>query len=165
MEQFSFHYAKYMQEVSRIHYFAKFKNRLILGTVLIYVLICLVLLFYVQSYVFGLTAVAILFVLGLEIMKRTRWLPGKQMKDPRFDRDYHVSFNRNEITLSSDDLSAKVPFKQFIKVWENGQYYFLFHNNKQFWYLPKKAFQSPEQEKTFREYVSKHQTIRSGLIR
>lgn len=165
MEQFSFHYSSYIRKVSKIGYFRGIKNRIRLTFISLFLLLSISVLAATQSLLLGIVSIAVLLITLIEIVNRIYFAPMKLSKDQRYNKDFMVCFDSNEISLASDEISSKVAYDFFTGVWENHEFYLLFHNKKQFWFLPKKEFRDQNQEQTFRGYITKYHKISSGVIR
>lgn len=165
METFAFHYGHYLKKVSKVYYFQVLKNRmsLVIGALILMASVAVMLL--AQSLLYGGLTALVVVALGLELATYLVIKPNRRLKDPRINAEYHVAFDEEHLALESKGAQSKVAWDHFVKVWENGEFYLLFHNKKQFWFVPKEAFQNREQEQKFRQTVLKHHKITSGLIR
>lgn len=113
----------------------------------------------------ALIAAAVILVAVLNYVTQVILNPRRMSKDINLRSPIEASFDASDFELKIADGVSKVGWSFFAKVWENKDYYFLFHNKRQYWIVPKEAFRDVEQEQVFRSIVQKHHPIRTGVIR
>ncbi|WP_336787309.1 YcxB family protein [Paenibacillus sp. MMO-177] len=91
--------------------------------------------------------------------------PRRIVKDRKLNGEFEYSFNSDNLELTVADGTSKVNWSYFAKVWENEHFYFLFHNKRQYWIVPKESFRDAKQEQLFRQIVQSHHPIATGVIR
>lgn len=107
----------------------------------------------------------LLFLLIIMFVNICILSPVRFTKDRRYQKVFTLSYNENGVELRSEDLSSQIHWQYFKKVWETKQLYYLFHDKRQFWIVPKSKFASRDQEDVFRELVCKYHQIQTGVNR
>lgn len=131
----------------------------------VFVFICIILAAVTNSKILAVIAAAIIFVSILNYVTQVIVHPRRIMKVRNLNSRYEISFNSDDFELKAPEGASKVNWSFFAKVWENEHYYFLFHNKRQYWIVPKESFRSAEQEQLFRNIVQSHHKIATGVIR
>lgn len=111
---------------------------------------------------FGL---AVFIILAFSYATAAYFQPKRFASDSRYSKDFTMSVSDDEIRLSSEDVNSEANWSFVKKVWETEQFYYLFLGKRQFWVVPRDRFSDSAHEEQFRQIVSRHQTIRKGLIR
>ena len=84
------------------------------------------------------------------------WLIGLQARsDERLKSKTTWEVDAKGVRIRNKALNNRYKWDSFYKVIETDQHYLLFpsNNKKRFEMIPKRAFESPEQQETFREYL------------
>lgn len=165
METIQFNYGQHVGKAMKSLYFQTLKIRLTWVFEIVFVLICIILAIVMNSRVLAIIAAATILVSVLNYVTQVIVHPRRISKARNLNSSYEISFDSDDFELKAPEGASKVNWSFFAKVWENDHYYFLFHNKRQYWIVPKEAFRHAEQEQLFRSIVQSHHKIATGIIR
>ncbi|WP_336772052.1 YcxB family protein [Paenibacillus sp. MMO-58] len=129
------------------------------------VITCSALAAVTNSRLLAVIAAAVVVLALLNYVTQCIVHPRRIVKDRKLNGEFEYSFNSDNLELTVADGTSKANWSNFAKVWENVHYYFLFHNKRQYWIIPKESFRNAEQEQLFRQIVQSHHPIATGVIR
>ncbi|GMK46001.1 hypothetical protein PghCCS26_31290 [Paenibacillus glycanilyticus] len=165
METIRFHYGQHAARAMKSLYFQTLRIRLTWVFEILLVITCFSLAVVTNSRLLAVIAAAVVVVALLNFVTHCIVHPRRIVKDRKLNGEFEYSFNSDHLKLTVTDGTSNVNWSHFAKVWENERYYFLFHNKRQYWIIPKESFRNSEQEQVFRRIVQSHHPITTGVIR
>jgi hypothetical protein len=165
LETLHFNYNPHLKKAMKTYYFNSLKIRLLWLFELLVFIFCMTVAVMTDSMMLVFISIGLLIILVLNYVRHVIFVPNKLLKDKNYIHDVGITFNASEFELKIENAVSKVNWSFFVKLWENDRYYFLFHNKRQYWFIPKAAFQNAEQEQLFRSIAQSHQRIATGVIR
>lgn len=76
-------------------------------------------------------------------------------QNSKFKDEYALSITEDGIHFKTVHLNSKLDWNYYKKVWESKQFYYLFYGKKLFTIIPKRSFNTFNQETEFREVVTR----------
>ncbi|MCM3629933.1 YcxB family protein [Paenibacillus glycanilyticus] len=165
METIQFNYGQHAGRAMKSLYFQTLRIRLTWVFEIVLFVACTVFSIALHSRPLALIAAMVIIVSVLNYVTQVIVHPRRIRKSRDLNGQFEISFDANDFELKMSEGASKVEWGFFSKVWENKQYYFLFHNKRQYWIVPKEAFRNAEQEQLFRSIVQSHHQIATGVIR
>ncbi|RKP53097.1 YcxB family protein [Cohnella endophytica] len=165
MVDITFKYSEYMIKALRGFHYNSLRFWLSNGIGLAVVLLEIVAYSITSNTTLLWIALAVLAILAFSYATALYLQPMRFANDPRYNKLFTLSIGDEDIRLSSEDVSSESNWSQITKVWATKQFYYLFLDKRQFWIVPRDRFADSAQEEQFKQIVSRHQTIRQGLMR
>jgi hypothetical protein len=165
MESIKFTYGNHFSSVAKLLLYNSIKYRIILSLELLLFICCFVIAIWSDSNTLLYISFGVLATMLLNVVSQVVIIPNKMAKDPKFNQQIEMSCDSESIELRVAEAASKVKWNYFEKVWENNDYYLLFHNKKQYWIIPKGSIKDSEQHNLLRNHITKYHEIRSGIIR
>lgn len=165
MESINFTYGNHFSRVANLILFNSIKYRIILSLELLLFICCFLIALWSDANTLLYISFGVLAAMLLNVVSQVVIIPNKMAKDPKFNQQIEMSFDSESIELRVAEAASKVKWNYFEKVWENNDYYLLFHNKKQYWIIPKGSIKDSEQHDLLRNHIAKNHEIRSGIIR
>jgi hypothetical protein len=107
----------------------------------------------------------LIFVLALSYVGSCYLRPMRYVSDKRYSKLFTLTVSDEEVSLKSEDANSEAKWEFIRKVWETNEFYYIFLDKRQFWIVPRDRFADQAQEELFRQIVSRHSKINTGLIR
>jgi hypothetical protein len=85
---------------------------------------------------------------AFNILPKTRF-----RQEPKFHNDYTLVFSEDGIDFKTDHLDSKVEWSYYKYVWESNEFYQIFYGKGLYTLVPKRIFQSSDEEKLFRHML------------
>ena len=78
------------------------------------------------------------------------------LRDPKLRQDFEIEFSDEGILLGAPDVAARMTWNYYSRVVETKTLYVLIRGTMQMTAIPKKSFNTPAQEATFRRLLKRH---------
>ncbi|AIQ15015.1 YcxB family protein [Paenibacillus durus] len=165
MNSVSFRYSDFIKPSMRYYFYNTLRFRLMYLIGLVTLAFGCSVLSVSYSEILLLMSLFLLFLLTYVYLNYCYFAPMRVARDRRYHKIYTLSFSEEGVELKADDFKSQLNWQYIKKVWETKDLYYLFHDKRAFWILPKNKFISQEQEELFREIVSRNHRIQKGINR
>ncbi|NBC68815.1 YcxB family protein [Paenibacillus sacheonensis] len=165
MQEIQFNFGSSLKQVNRAHYFHVRRNLIAISVFALIMLLFLAAIAMWDPWLLWVAIPTVVILSAFDAWKKFVLAPRRKMKDPRYNQLFTFAFDEMELSLSAPELSSKINVDYLVNVWENAEFYLLFHDKRNFWYIPKASFKNREQEQYFRAIILKHHRISTGIMK
>lgn len=74
-------------------------------------------------------------------------------REPKLHNEYFLKFSEDGIVFKTAGIDSNLQWSLYDKVWATDKFYFLFYGRNTFTVIPKRAFDSREQEEVFKSML------------
>jgi hypothetical protein len=89
----------------------------------------------------------------------------RKCKNQSFSRIYTISIDDNGIHLNAEESQFYLSWKHIEKVWRTGDFYYLFFDKTQYWFIPTECFKDSHEHRMFLHITQKYHKIQVGINR
>ena len=110
-----------------------------------------------SSHWFGVLAVGAAVVFGLILLVAFFIIPPLAFRhQPKFHDDYSLTFSPDGIRFHTAHIDSHLEWRIYSRVLADARSYILYWGSQTFTIIPKRVFQSAEQQKAFDQLISEH---------
>ncbi len=105
----------------------------------------------------GLACVVIAIAFGLMLVAAFTIIPSLTFRrEPKFRDDYSLTFSPEGIHFCTAHIDSQLQWSIYSRVLIDAHSYILYYGSRQFTVLPKRVFQSVEQQQAFEQLLTDH---------
>ncbi|MFY9562069.1 MAG: YcxB family protein [Terriglobales bacterium] len=110
-----------------------------------------------SSHWFGVAAVGVAVAFGLILLFVFFIIPPLAFRhQPKFRDDYSLTFSPEGIHFHTAHIDSRLEWKIYSRVLADAHCYILYWGSQTFTIIPKRVFQSAEQQKAFDQLIAEH---------
>lgn len=154
----SFRYAErdYVRAL-RAHYASRLRLRLDIVVTFVLAGIGAYLLHSPNAYWLGLACVIIAVVFSLMLVAAFTIIPSLAFRrEPKFRDDYSLTFSPEGIHFRTAHIDSQLQWSMYSRALIDAHSYVLYYSSRQFTVIPKRVFQSVEQQQAFEQLLTQH---------
>src|SRR5207249_4891037 len=77
-------------------------------------------------------------------------------REPKFRDDYSITFSADVIHFRTAHIDSQLQWSMYSRALVDTHSYVLYYGTRQFTVIPKRVFQSPEQQQAFEQLLTQH---------
>jgi hypothetical protein len=141
----------------RAHYAARLRLRLDVVVVAALIGIGAYLWQSPSSHWFGVTCVSIAVLFSLMLAAAFTVIPPLAFRrEPKFRDEYSLAFSPEGIHFRTAHIDSQLQWSMYSRALIDAHSYILYYGTRQFTVIPKRVFQSAEQQQTFESLLTRH---------